>query len=242
MFTDIHHHIIYGVDDGAPDFETAVQMLQKADQQGVRRIICTSHANPARSFFNADRYRMRLRKEQKYLQGQRINIQLAEGCEIMWMELVPRLLSEGQLLTLNASRYVLVEFYPDDKFRRIRSALESLCVAGYTPILAHAERYRALRPWRRLRELRTGLHMAVQMNADTIIHVPDLGLLSDRTPRHFLTEGLVDICATDSHNLTGRSCRMREAYRTLFRMFGAETAKEMCMVNPNRIWNDEIIG
>ena len=242
MFTDIHHHIIYGVDDGAPDFETAAKMLKMAEAQGVGRIICTSHANPLRSFFNLEVYRARMSEEQQYLKSQQMNIRLAEGCEIMWMESVPRLLNEGQLPTLNHSRYVLVEFYPDDKLKRIRGALESLCIAGYSPVLAHAERYRALRPWKRLRELHGSVNVVVQMNAGTILRVPKLGWLEDKTPRHFLEEGLVDIVATDSHNTTGRSCRMNDAFQVLGDLFGSETAVEMCVTNPNHIWNDEIIG
>ena len=80
------------------------------------------------------------------------------------------------------------------------------------------------------------------MNAGTILRVPKLGWLEDKTPRHFLEEGLVDIVATDSHNTTGRSCRMNDAFQVLGDLFGSETAVEMCVTNPNHIWNDEIIG
>ncbi|MBQ9007879.1 MAG: hypothetical protein IJ088_00930 [Clostridia bacterium] len=239
MFTDIHHHIVYGVDDGAPDFETAVKMLRLAVNQGVSRIICTSHADPSSFFFDTALYRAHLKEEQQYIKSRKMNIELAEGCEIMWMESVPRLLQEGKLLTLNRSRYVLVEFYPDEKLSRISNALERLCVSGYAPVLAHAERYRALRPWKRLRELRNSVNVVVQMNASTILRIKRLRWLDDRTPLHFLSEGLVDIAATDSHNVTGRPCRMRECYEELSAMYGKGTADEICIENPNCIWNDD---
>ena len=41
--TDVHAHILPGVDDGAESLEEARQMLQMAYDQGIRRIIATPH-------------------------------------------------------------------------------------------------------------------------------------------------------------------------------------------------------
>ena len=45
-FVDIHHHLIYGLDDGAQTWEQTQQMLTRAGENGIRRIIATPHAEP----------------------------------------------------------------------------------------------------------------------------------------------------------------------------------------------------
>ena len=45
-FTDIHNHILFGVDDGSPDIETSLKMLRMAYEDGTRDMVLTPHFHP----------------------------------------------------------------------------------------------------------------------------------------------------------------------------------------------------
>ncbi|MDE6864349.1 MAG: capsular biosynthesis protein, partial [Eubacterium sp.] len=40
---ETHCHILPGIDDGAPDVETSIQMIRKLKSQGAKAIILTPH-------------------------------------------------------------------------------------------------------------------------------------------------------------------------------------------------------
>ena len=42
---DIHHHLLWGLDDGATDLETSVAMAKVAAADGITHVVCSPHAN-----------------------------------------------------------------------------------------------------------------------------------------------------------------------------------------------------
>lgn len=46
MVIDIHTHILPGIDDGAKDWDTCLEMLLKSAENGVKKVIATPHYLP----------------------------------------------------------------------------------------------------------------------------------------------------------------------------------------------------
>ena len=61
-FTDIHHHIVYGLDDGAQTASDALNMLRAAYKDGSRVVLGTTHISPGVQRFDTEAYYARVRE------------------------------------------------------------------------------------------------------------------------------------------------------------------------------------
>lgn len=232
-FVDIHHHLIYGMDDGAQTWEQTQQMLTRAWQNDIDRIIATPHAEPGMEPFPMEQLMRRIRRAQSWCDEQRMQMEILPGCEIFYTPQTVRMLREGLIPTLAGSDYVLVEFSPAAPYSELIGAAKTLTAVGYQPIFAHIERYRCLRWPGRVQLLRERYGISMQMNVDTICRKH--AFLSQRWVDTMLRKGYIDVAATDAHNVTSRPCCMKDGYQALQKRFGQEMADRLCIEFPGQI-------
>lgn len=225
-FVDLHHHLIYGVDDGAQSLEDMQKMILRAAEEGVADIVCTSHVTPGYEPFPKEKYFAHLEDANAFIREQGIDLRVHPGCEVLYTDAAARLLREGHFPTLAGSEVVLVEFIPDAPFRQLVEAASSFGIAGYNVLFAHVERYDALRSLKNVRTLREEYGVHMQMNANTVIGKK--GFFTERWVKHMLGDGYIDCVATDAHNLTYRACKMRQCHEVLASKYGADRADELC--------------
>lgn len=226
-FVDLHHHLIYGVDDGARSLEHMQKMILRAVDEGVTDLVCTSHVTPGHAPFPGEVYLAHMEEANAFIAEKGLNLTLHTGCEILYTEASARLLREGQIPTLAFTDAVLVEFTPDMTFHQLTEAATSLGTAGYDVIFAHVERYDALRNnLKNVRALRDDFGVYMQMNANTV--TTKKGFFTERWVRHMLEEGYIDCVATDAHNTSFRPCNLRVCHEMLCGRYGLEVAKDLC--------------
>ena len=224
-FTDIHSHVIWGVDDGAEEKEETFRMLREAVEDGIHTIICTPHMTPGVYEFPMEKFREHFFEAGEYIRRQELPLALYSGAEILWTEHVPRLLREGKIPTLAGSQYVLVEFSPTDSYEKISDALQKVSGTGYLPVIAHMERYPAIGKTEQVRELRDRAGARVQINARTLTRKQPL--LRRRFFDSLFTERLADFIATDTHALPGRRTCMTEGMNVLRQKYGDRIAQRI---------------
>lgn len=220
---DIHQHIVYGMDDGAQTMAESLQMLQKAQADGIGYIIGTSHAIPSMAEFPLERYYRHIDMLNQACQEQGIPVVVYEGCEIFYGDSVLRKLEAQRLPTLARSAYVLIEFDPTLSGESIIAALRQIANGGYVPIVAHVERYEALvKKPDLILEASEQFPLRIQMNCATV---------SGRMPRpirkfrdRLLDEDRVDYLATDAHNVSSRAANMTVAYEVIGKKYGQDRA------------------
>ena len=177
-FTDIHHHLLYGVDDGAQSLQMSLKMAQRAYRGGTRTIIATPHVTPGVEQIDEEKFHKRLEEIHAACRQAGMDLRLLLGAEILYTDMTCRLLSEGRVPTLAGTEYVLVEFMPGVRYDALYKALEGILRAGFLPVVAHVERYACLASSpRRAAMLKDELEgVLFQMNSSTTVSYTHLTL------------------------------------------------------------------
>ena len=214
---DIHSHILFGVDDGSKTLEQSIKYLNEIKKIGMSNVICTPHVKHGdASKFNKINERFNILKEE----ANKLGINLYLGNEIMYTEKTIELLNEGQLLTLNNSKYILVEFKRDDQRDddEIISIFERLLEQGYKVIWAHPELYHFHRDIELVRKVRS-LGVIIQIDSTSLL--PNEYINIYLYAHKLLKNYLVDMVASDSHCSRKRSFKsLAKAYKHVKRKYG----------------------
>lgn len=236
---DLHTHILPGLDDGASSWEDALEMAQTAAETGTRILAATAHSNIPGQDLSAwvGRYRRQFETFRRLLEQEKIPLQLASGMEIFAGEDLTGRLRRGELLTINKTRYPLVEFAMDTEAFLVYRTADRLLEAGYVPILAHPERYRCVQrtPEHVYEWYRMGA--VIQMNKGSILG--RFGERVKRTADSLLRHRLVSLAASDAHSPLVRTTAMDELTRLLERRYGSGCPWLLLEENPARILRGE---
>lgn len=225
-FMDIHHHLLYGMDDGAKDQKMMQAMLRRAATEGITRIVATPHATPGLQRFEREKYAVAIREAAEFCVQEGLNLAVYEGAEILYTHQTTRFLQEGRIPTLAGTDRVLVEFSPDIPYRKLLDALEDLLHSGYLPVVAHVERYRCLAVFpHRAEKIKQEMDVFFQMNCRSVLVKGDF--FQNRFVRRMLKKQLIDAIATDAHNLTTRKAQMKAAWRAVKHRCGMSYATRL---------------
>lgn len=234
ILTDIHCHILPGVDDGASNKQETLTMLKKAYRDGVRRMIVTPHYR--RGMFEPDQEYVRkmyaaVRKKAAQIGNSGIEVYL--GCECHRYSGMADDIEKGILPTLAGSRYVLTEFSSLDSFSKIRAIIYELTSAGYIPVVAHVERYSALTECIDHVQDMIELGAKIQINAASLLGKQ--GRKVKRFCKKLMKKELVHYIASDAHNLKTRPFLLRECADYVAKKWGKTTARRIFIENPSKI-------
>lgn len=238
-YTDIHIHIIPGVDDGAVDPDMSVDMLAYAYAQGIRRMIVTPHNKPMHRSAGKEKILRSIEMLQARMKQENIEIELYPGSELYYREELVRCLEQGEAVTMADSRYVLIEFMPADGWEYIRDGINSILMAGYRPIVAHVERYQEIcKNMERAVRLRE-MGCCIQVNAAGVMG--RYGMETKRYVRKLMKQRLVDFIATDAHNAADRAPDLADCAAYIGRKYGEDYMRRLLVENPSKVIGDEYI-
>ncbi len=224
---DIHSHVLPMVDDGSNSVETSLEMVSNAIKQGVKHLFLTPHY---RGVFKLSKNQLkeRFNEFRDYVLQKGLDINLYLGQEIHVDIDTKKSLSGDQLLTLNDSKYLLLEFNYNHECEIVEYVYEFKRM-GYIPIVAHAERYSyfTLDDAFEVKSI-GGL---IQVNADSLLGKNKRS--NKRLVAKMIKNGLVDFVAGDYHS--NRNYLLAEAYKYSVKKFGSSVADKIFITNGQAI-------
>ncbi len=202
--TDIHSHILFGVDDGSRSVEESILLLKKLKSVGFDKVILTPHFIVDSSYHstyeeNYYRYRILLDKIEEVA----LDIDIYLGNELFIHEKLGEMLDNGTITCLNDTKYVLVEFPLHQKILNLESILFAIQSRGYRVIIAHPERYDFLKKNYSLVDVLRKDGFLFQSNYSSIIG--GYGKESEKLIKYMLKKHYIDFLATDIHRIDNTS-------------------------------------
>lgn len=141
LHTDMHSHLIPGIDDGAPDLETAIQLIRGLKELGYKKLITTPHIMWDMYKNTREDILEGYNSLQKRISEEKIDITIEVAAEYFLDNYFKNLLEEKEpLLTINEN-LVLVEFSLASEPIDLKEILFEMQLQGYQPVIAHPERY-----------------------------------------------------------------------------------------------------
>lgn len=238
---DIHCHILHDLDDGAASLDEALDMARIAAGSGVTDIIATPH-------FRGEPEALEMKEEidRRYLELKealeecKIPIRIHQGAEILCTPQTPILARQGLLPTLGDTQYILTEFYFNESFGFMDSCLQKLSICGYTPVVAHPERYDAIQYDPEQLWSWAAHGYILQLNKGSVLGT--LGYRAEQAAHELLELGFAHLFASDAHSSDRRTPNMEGLCRWAVENCDPECAKMLLKENPGLILKGLPIG
>jgi protein-tyrosine phosphatase len=228
--TDLHTHILPGIDDGAASVEEAVHLIESLYLQNVKKAACTPHFNPTWS--SLDDFLLKRKSALEMLEDTKIK--LYPGSETRLNEYLFHYPDLHELCIGN-TKYMLIEL-PFEKSwnEKYLDTLEKIInYYNIQPIIAHIERYNYIDS-KTIKKLKN-IGCTIQVNTGSIIDKKN-----NRKVLHLIKDNLVDVLSSDCHNMEERIPVFTEALTILSKHLGEYTCKKLdynseCIIEGIRI-------
>ena len=216
-FIDVHSHVLPGIDDGSPDVETSLMMLRKWKELGVEKVVATPHFD----FRDISIEKFLKRRQTAYEQllsairaEQESFCDIELGAEIMYSSNMFGFIDLSSL-SIGETPFALVEFATELSSEKVSTLVSSRARSDMILILAHTERYRSFGFLHKLKKLRD-TDIRFQVNFSSFLQDSPFRRTADMMMKH----DMVDLLATDAHNMKSRTPDFSAILKEMYREYG----------------------
>ena len=210
---DIHSHIIPGIDDGSRNMEMTLEMLRNAEKDGTKEIIATPHYLLESGEATINEIKVLVEKINSIVNKEGIKIKIYSGQEVYFTENIIENYTQGNIGTLNNSRYMLIEFPIQKLDKNIFDVLYELQIRDIVLIIAHPERYKPFIEKPSLINDFIDEGYLFQMNSGSL--EGKFGEKSKKIANLFLANNIYNFVGSDAHNIKDRNTGLKKAMNLL---------------------------
>jgi tyrosine-protein phosphatase YwqE len=196
--TDIHCHILPGVDHGSPSLEKSLEMLQAEAEMGISRVILTSHVTAVTFENTREKLMDAFLKLQDAVTDAGLDMELALSAEYRMDEYFDKEYAADHLLPMPGN-HILLENSFQQELMNLDELLFDMQIKGYKTILAHPERYTY---YSRRRKRYEQLHNAgARFQVNILSFTGYFGEEARDSALWFAKNGMIDYLGSDMHNI-----------------------------------------
>lgn len=238
-FFDIHNHMLPGVDDGAENLEEALSMINLSYEEGTRNLILTPHYVRNKNKYNKKELKERFAEFKEEVGKIHPDMNLYLGNEVLYEEGIVQDLKDDKILSMNDTKYVLVEFNIRTSYSQLYEAMQKISNARFRPIIAHMERYQCL--FKRIERVEELVRMEVhlQMNISSVYG----GFLDEnaRWCKKLVKEQYISFFGTDAHDMEERAPYVQEYASWIEKKCGVPYLEKTFSDNPKKMVENKYI-
>ena len=197
---DSHCHILPKIDDGPADENISIAIANLLLEMGVKTVVATPHVISDVYPNTTEKILEAVEKTNALFQRVGLPLDVLAGAEYYVEKNLLDRIETDDLVAWGDARYVMFESPEEQEPMLLEDVVFNLKTAGYTPVLAHAERYRFLQqnPQRILDLRRLGVKF--QINHPSF-HLPKISRRGELA-RCLYIKGYADLLGTDIHRAT----------------------------------------
>lgn len=236
---DIHCHILPEVDDGSRSLNESIEMAMIAKEQGIKKIINTSHYHPDFRYKKGEELLNELNEFNNILKENMIDIEILIGNEIYYTKDLIKQIDDLDFYTLNNSRYILIELPPTNFPSDLCTIVYELKEKNYIPVFAHVERYIEVQENPDIIYDAIEAGAIIQINSQSILGKSGREL--QKICHTLISRNMVHVVGTDAHRSRRRAPIFSDAYKYVSEKYSKEIADDLFIKNNRLIMDDEKI-
>lgn len=233
---DLHNHLLPGLDDGSPDLDAALALARMAVADGIKWVVCTPHFHPGRHDNTCLQIRTACVQMESALLEARIALRIAAAAEVRFGDYILAAVEHDSLPFIGeweGRRVLLLELPHGQVPFGAEHLVDWLLAQGIVPMIAHPERNKAF--MRQPSKLKPFVARGCLLQVTGASLTGYFGQQVQALASSLLEQGVVQVMASDGHNVRHRPAVLSEALQCAARLIGERRAEALVLDTPQRI-------